>query len=237
MSRAGESLGPSAVVTFIETVHGRLRLQQRGIDIKDLQLARKYGLRRSTHPRKNGDPTSIYSYRGITYVENDVTREEVTSWAEPIPLEPVPLATVERAPLDLMVKYGKNTSWWMSNTVFVVDTSRSMAKSDIWGCRTRLQFALLAIALDFVSRRIDNGVAGARDVVSMVTLCERPQVIIRERQCDWSLYNEIVELYAGTLIEPRGRGPYIPCLKTVKRLLDCSADNGCALEVVILSSF
>jgi hypothetical protein len=239
LSPATGALVPTSAVTFIETAHGRLRRQQRGIDKKDLQLARKYGTRRPTYPRKNGDPTSVYTYRGITYVVNDVTGDEVTSWAEPIPLEPVPMkvqrTAEERAAHELQMKYGEDTSWWLSNTVFVVDTSRSMAKGDVWGCRTRLKAALFAMVLDFVAHRIEGGSAGSRDIVSMVTLCERPQLIIRERQCTWSPYNEIVEMYAGTLIEPRGHGPYLPCLTTVKQLFDRSADAGCALAIAFLS--
>jgi hypothetical protein len=158
-------------VTFIETVHGRLRRQQRGIDKKDLQLARKHGTRRSTHPRTNGDPPSIYRYRDIAYVSvvNDVTSQAVTPWAEPIPLEPVSLDTehdaTERVARDLRVNRGEDTSWGLSNTIFVVDTSRRMARSDVWGYRAQLQAAFDAVALDFVDHLIDAAGPLAQEVV------------------------------------------------------------------------
>jgi hypothetical protein len=31
--------------------------------------------------------------------------------------------------------------------------------------------------------------------------------------------------YSGTLIEPRGHGPYLPCLQTIQHLLDRSAEQ------------
>jgi hypothetical protein len=230
----------TSAISFIETEHGRLRRKQRGIDKKDLQAARKYGTRRPGRTRRNGDTTSMYQYKDITYIMNDVTGEEITSYAASIPLDPIPWTPErkleERQARSLRESHPPDdTSWWLSNTVLVVDTSGSMGKSDVWGCRTRLQAAWFALALDFLAQRIESGSAGPKDIVSIVTLCEFPTVILRERQCTWELYNDLVRIYSSGLVPHRGHGPYLPCFQIVKQLLDRSADSGGALCVGFLS--
>jgi hypothetical protein len=142
---------------------------------------------------------------------------------------------LEQEALRLKEYHGHDTSWWLSNTVMVVDTSGSMRNSDIWGCRSRLHAAWFALALDFVAHRIESGVAGPKDIVSIVTLCEHPQVIIREQPCTWQLCNKLVDIYSKELIPSRGHGPYLPCFQLVKKLLDRSANAGCALALGFLS--
>jgi hypothetical protein len=91
----------SSSLTYIETEHGRLRRAQRGIDKKDLQRAKKYGQRKSTHPRPNGDPAAIYTYSDIVYITNEATGEEVTSYAVPLLLRPVPIGPAMQAQLEV----------------------------------------------------------------------------------------------------------------------------------------
>lgn len=57
------------------------------ISRKDLQKVKKWGAKRSSHPRPNGNPTAVYTHENIVYVTNEITGEEVKSYAIPIPLE------------------------------------------------------------------------------------------------------------------------------------------------------
>jgi hypothetical protein len=129
---------PTSAITFLETENGRLRRKQRGIDKKDLQTAKKYGLRQETRPRLNGDRTSMYIYKDIIYIVNEVTGEEVTSYANSLELEPVPTSVeMERAQEQAFARIQSDIDSWTSNSVLVVDKSGSMKASDVWGTRTR----------------------------------------------------------------------------------------------------
>jgi hypothetical protein len=127
-------------IPFVETEHGRMRRVQRGIDKKDLQRAIKYGERRPSHRRPNGDPTAIYTYNNITYVVNEITYKEVTSYAKPIELECVPVT--KKMELDHKLACNRIASGDLTSatsyTVMVVDTSGSMRIGDMWGTRNRL---------------------------------------------------------------------------------------------------
>lgn len=162
---------PTSAVTFLETEHGRLRRKQRGIDKKDLQAAVKHGKKRGTHPRPNGNPAAMYTHKDIVYIVDEITREEVTSYAVPLKLDLVQidermLKDHDKAQQNIQA----NVDCWTSNTVIVVDTSGSMKTSDVWGTRTRLGAVWVSVALDFIAHRLESGLCGPTDVVSVVTL-------------------------------------------------------------------
>jgi len=182
---------PTSAITFVESAHGRLRREQRGICKKDLQGAVKYGKRDSGRERKNGETTSIYTYKNIVYIKNDVSGEEVTSYALPIVLDKVNISQAiqkqhDKALLD--IEYYKKQ--WKSNTVIVVDTSGSMRNCDVWDTKTRLDAVWLSLALDFVAQRIESEGAGEWDVVSIVSLGPAGEIILKEQPTTWVLYNK-----------------------------------------------
>lgn len=228
---------PTSAITIVEAEHGRLRRRQRGIDKKDLQSAIKYGEKYSTHPRPNGDETSLYRYKKITYIVNEVTKEEVTAYAEPLRLDPVPITDQmqllhERA----QAKIRQRNVEWNSNTVLVVDTSGSMRTADVWGTRTRLGAVWVSLALDFIAHRIESGEVLPLDVVSVVTLSAEPNVVIEESPCTWILYNKIVEIYNEELVPPCGHGPFLPSLDVAQYLLTKHENHdGCAMALIFLS--
>jgi hypothetical protein len=226
----------TSAITFVETEHGRLRRKQRGINKKDLQAARKYGIRYGTHPRPNGDEAAMYVYKDITYIVNEVTGEEVTCYAKPLELEEVPLTA------DMHAEYTKarrniqdDLDCWTSNSVLVVDTSGSMKHADVWGTRTRLAAVWVSIALDFLAGRLETGEGGLTDVISVVTLGETSKVIFEEEPCSWVLYNKLVRLYSETLVVPRGHGPFLPSLKQAEMLLLRNPNAACAVSLTFLS--
>jgi Mg-chelatase subunit ChlD len=177
-------------VSFVETDHGRLRREQRGIDKKALQAAKTYGAKRKGSNAKNGDPTAVYTYNSIVYVTNEKTGEERTSYALPLELEYVPISSnLQRENNEALQKIKLDEESWLSNTVMVIDVSGSMKESDVWGARTRLDAVRIAIALDFIAQRLQARSACPMDVVSIVTLGggKNSSVIIHEQPCSWVL--------------------------------------------------
>ena len=227
---------PTSSIPHVETVHGRMRREQRGITKKDVQRARKYGTREPTHPRPDGSPTAIYTYKDITYIVNEATDEEVTAYAVPLRLDPVLLPSDADEHHELLkARNQRKTSRWTSNTVMVVDVSGSMKQGDVWGSRHRLSAIWLSIALDFLAHRLESCAAKATDVISIITLEEEPRIILKYEPCTWTLYNKVVDIYNGNLIQPKGHGPFIPCLDVAHSLLTRNSSTSCALALLFLS--
>lgn len=227
---------PTSAVTFVETEHGRLRRKQRGIDKKDLQAARKHGVREGAHPRTNGDRTSKYTHKDIVYIVNEVTGEEVTSYAIPIKLDPVQISEEAKwKHREDKRKLKANLQLWTSNTVLVVDRSGSMKSSDMWDSKNRLGSVWISIALDFLAHRLESGAGCETDVISIVTLEETPVVLFKEQSCSWVLYNKLVTLYNNEMISPRGHGPFLPCLEKAEELLLRNSYASCAMALCFLS--
>jgi Mg-chelatase subunit ChlD len=227
---------PTSLLTFVETQHGRLRRQQRGIDKKDLQAAIKYGKRFNYFPRRNGDECSRYVYNDITYIVNEVTREEITSYAKALELETVPESAAMRESHERAVERIQNDlDSWTSNTVFVVDTSGSMREADVWGTRSRLSAVWVSIALDFLAHRLESGEACETDVISIVTLAEHPQLVVNEMPSNWVLFNQLVRIYEDHLVPAYGHGPFLPSLQQAQDLLTRNPNAACALSLTFLS--
>jgi hypothetical protein len=228
---------PTSAVTFLETEHGRLRRQQRGIDKKDLQSARKHGTRVAGHPRKvTGDSTGIYTYKDIVYVVNEITGEEVTSYSVPLAYESVPItAAMLRLHNTAQAKIQTDGNSWLSNTVLVIDTSGSMKTGDVWGSRTRLLAAWIAVALDFLAHRLETGAASSMDVISIVSLGAEAKVVVREQPSSWVLYNQLLRIYMENEVPSYGHGPYLPSLAMAEKLLTRNSNASCALALSFLS--
>ena len=74
--------------------------------------------KRLSHPRPNGDPTAIYTHNNITYITNERTGEEVTSYANPIPLDPVPITPeMQKEHNKAVSEIQQDKTKWKSNTV------------------------------------------------------------------------------------------------------------------------
>jgi Alpha-kinase family len=236
MKENGSYCVPTSTIPFRESEHGRLRRRQRGIDKKDLQAAMKYGKRTKNKWPHKRCPTSRYYYKDITYIVNDYTGEEVTSYAKPLILQKVPATATRLIEHDkAQMLAWKDPNSWTSNTVIVVDTSGSMRESDVWGTRDRLGAVWVAIALDFIAHQLETGNGRTTDIVSIITLGENPCVVIEEMPCTWFLYNVIVDVYNCQLIVPSGHGPFIPSLQKAEELLTRNMNTSCALGLIFLS--
>jgi len=226
----------TSAIPFVETEHGRLRRKQRGIDKRDLQAALKYGTRQGGRRRPNGDSTSKYTYKDIVYIVNDRTSEEVTSYAVPIQLDVVPInSDMEMKHTTARKKLQADLHSWTSNTVIAVDRSGSMRTSDMWGCKNRLGSVWISVALDFLAQRLESGDACETDIISIVTIEQEPDIVVKEEPCSWVLYNKLVSLYNDEEILPYGHGPFLPCLETAEELLLRNSYASCAMALCFLS--
>jgi len=105
-----------------------------------------------------------------------------------------------------------NFDWWTSNSILIVDTSRSMRASDVWGMWTQLGAVWMSIALDFLANCLESGEGGSSEVVSVVTLAETPKVVIQEQPSTWVLYNKMVAIYNQETVYPCSHGPFLKCV-------------------------
>ena len=177
-----------------------------------------------------------YIYENITYVVNEYTGEEVTSFAKPIVLDCVPI-TKEMVEHHQKAEatIARDKTKWTSNTVIVVDTSGSMRNADVFETRTRLDAVWLCIALDFIAHRLESGAAGSLDVVSIVTLGSYSRALALEQPTSWTLYNKIVDIYNNKTVQPYGHGPYMPSLNLAEELLNANSNASCAMGLCFIS--
>ena len=177
-----------------------------------------------------------YTYENISYIVNEYTGEEVTSFAKPIVLDCVPI-TKEMVEHHQKAEatIARDKTKWTSNTVIVVDTSHSMKNADVFETRTRLDAVWLCIALDFIAHRLESGAAGSSDVVSIVTLSENSKALVLEQPTSWILYNKIVDIYNNKTVRPKGHGPYIPSLNLAEELLNANSNASCAMGLCFIS--
>ena len=230
MTSVLQSSVATSAITHVETEHARLRRKQRGIDKKDLQAAKKHG-KRCVFPlyrSPKGNMIYQYNYEGIIYKVDSKTGEEITAYANPLPLKKIKNAHGADLP---------DPRKWTSNTVFVVDTSGSMKESDMWGTRNRLDSVWVCLALDFIAYRLESGTACSTDVISVVLMGDSSSILIQEMPTTWELYNQIVDIYSNPArrIPPRSHGNYVPALRAAEELLRTNTSPSCAAALFFLS--
>jgi hypothetical protein len=71
---------PTSDFYFKPSRHGEMRRRQRNIGIRDLLAAMKHGTRRRGQRGHGGTTTSVYEFNRITYIVNDSTGQEITSY-------------------------------------------------------------------------------------------------------------------------------------------------------------
>ena len=227
------------LLTFHPSNHGELRRGQRDIGVRDLQAAKKYGKRRRGRTLKDGATTTMYDYRGIRYIENNVTKKEITSYNLTTNLDKKKITRLDNEKHNqALEKINKDHSSWESHTVCVVDTSGSMRQSDVKGSRNRLEAVWLSLAIDFVQHRIESGEATDMCVFTVITMGEEAKVIIDQQPTDWILFNKLADLFHGQSKEkvwPRGHGFFLPALNAAEKILSKNSYSSCALTLAILT--
>lgn len=226
---------PTSALSFLSSTHGKLRRIQRNIGLRQLKAALKHGIR---------TPTSVpgrsrYSYNGITFIVDDATKREVTSFSTTLdlPLKHISSAEWERHRWARRQMRTQAKTFCKSHSILLVDTSGSMRNSDVQGSRSRLGAVWLAIAEDYIKNRIDTGNAGEADAISIILMGETATFhpFLHFAPTDWVTYNDVLKIYKEGSITPRGHGCYKPALDLAESVLTQYNSSSCALVLAVMS--
>jgi Mg-chelatase subunit ChlD len=216
------------------TRHGRQRRYERGIRVRQLQKAMKYGKRQQL-----GRGRSKYVYNGIVFIMDDKSQREVTSYSIPfdIPLRIIPsvdLAQHMEAKKQIELN-GPN--YCTSHAVLIVDMSGSMRNSDVIGARTRLAAVWYSLARDFIQSRIESGQAGLKDALSVVLMRNDATLhpVLHNVPTTWKTYNEFMTIYKEGTLQPGGHGCFQPAIQLAEKILMRYESSDCTLILAILS--
>ena len=230
---------PTELSFFCKSRHGKLRRSQRNISIRELQLTRKYGKRTPGRRCRNGHTSTMYDWNGLRYIEDDVTKKEITSYATRMDLKCWPLSDNQvKLHKEALRKINESKSSWRTHFVCLVDTSGSMRKSDVKGARSRLDAVWLALAVDYVKFQIQSGQASDQDVITVITMGEQSNIVIDQQPMDWVLFNKLVNIYNGNhfhRIKPKGHGYFLPALEKAEEILMQNPYSSCSLALTVYS--
>jgi hypothetical protein len=223
-------------VPFLSSVHGRQRREERDIDQHDLRAAVLHGKKEDASRVVRGRRRQRwkYTFANIVYITDEASTTEVTSWVEPVRVDPVPVSPTMLIAHEAACKMVCETPQaWTSHTVLVIDQSGSMRKADMRDCANRADAVWVCLALDWIGPQLETGEAKATDVVSVVSMNAGATVLLKHKPVDWLLYNKLLH-FRDTLV-PRSHGHYIPALDTAEELLSEHKFGGCALQLMFLS--
>jgi hypothetical protein len=222
-------------MSFLSSNHGQLRRHQRNIGKRQLKAALKYGTRTPSSSRG----CSKYSYNGITFIVNDNTKREVTSFATPLdlPWKDISPTQWQRHASARQQMRTQAKTFCKSHSILLVDMSGSMRNSDVQGSRSRLGAVWYSIAQDFIKNRIDTGNAGEADAISVILMGETAKFhpLLHFVPTDWVTYNAVLKIFKEGSIMPHGHGCYRPALEIAESVLSQYESSSSALMLAIMS--
>eukprot|EP00282_Hemiselmis_andersenii_P035154 CAMPEP_0169443004 /NCGR_PEP_ID=MMETSP1042-20121227/9126_1 /TAXON_ID=464988 /ORGANISM="Hemiselmis andersenii, Strain CCMP1180" /LENGTH=724 /DNA_ID=CAMNT_0009554207 /DNA_START=221 /DNA_END=2396 /DNA_ORIENTATION=+ len=231
---------PTEDITVLSSPHGRLRRSERRIDKQDLQAAVKYGLKiESGADRKTGRPRWRYEYGDIVYITDEFSRKEITSWQQPVKIEPL-LIHDSGLSRTQRISIQQNPSSVTSHVVCVVDQSGSMRKHDVGKFGSRSETVYTSLALYLVKQILEQGKQLEPEVrerqinvVSVVEMRDEPEVVFEAELLDEEMFNKFLRRRD----EARSwkDGNYLPSLAAAEKLLHKFPHGGCALQLLFLS--
>jgi Alpha-kinase family len=231
-------------IPFISSLHGRKRRLQRGIAIRDLQSAVKYGEKEKGFPNKDGECRWKYTYGDVVYITDVTSTNEITSWALELPLLKVEISDQYKSSYsEAKSRIDADASIITSHTVLIVDMSASMNKSDMNGHRTRSRGAYFNIAEEMVAARLPKiafgFVAGPAlsftDTFTLIEMRGEATTVFEREPLSWILFNRLVDL--AELKDAHDHGNYLPALFEAFSKLSSplNSNDNCALCLTIFS--
>jgi hypothetical protein len=221
----------SSKMTIHSSKHGRQRRGERLISKLQLKRALKHGKRTLVRP-------GVYKYQhqGITFVYDETTRREITSYVSvlDIPFEAV-TTTEHTTHARALANIRSNPISVTSHSVLLVDTSGSMRNSDVQGSRSRLSAVFLSIAEDFIKPRIKSKIAGSTDAISLIQMSESANIVFTHLPTDWHTYNKVLEMYKDGFLAAKGHCCYKPSLEVAQEILQPYDSASCQLCLVVFS--
>lgn len=161
----------TSCVEIISSIHGNQRRAERLIDKRDLQAAIKHGTKEIQHLK--GKIRYKYTFAGIVYITDQTSRHEITSYMLPLSIN---LALIEENDryqyTAAKQRIARDPSLIKTHSVFVIDCSGSMSKSDVQGHRSRSDAVRYAIATEFIAKRLHNPESNVTpfDVVTIIEM-------------------------------------------------------------------
>jgi len=202
-------------VTINSHLHGRVRRAERGIDKRELQAAVKNGVKEAANPGRLGDRRWRYTYQGVTYITDETSRHEITSWR------------IGDASISVALAEGGSGG---AHVVIVVDHSGSMRKPDVAGYATRTAAVYDCLARDFVQNQL---AAGVDDVmVTLIEMSDGASVAFHKAPLDQALANS---LQARSTQRARSHGNYLPALDKALEVMQADAFSCRTLMLLFLS--
>lgn len=225
----------TSAMTFLSSRHGRQRRQERNIGKRQLMAALKHGTRSRTHVPGR----SKYVYNGTTFLVDDATKREVTSYASAmdLPLKTITLEMKQRHDEARQQMHSQPATYNTSHSIILVDISGSMRNSDVAGSRTRLDAVWHSLAEDYIRNRIESGNAGATDAITVILMGDRASIVPRldNVPTDWITYNSVLKIFKNGSILPGGHGCYRPALSLAEEILSQYEQSSCELVLAIMS--
>ena len=226
----------TSAATFLSSTHGRLRRAQRMIDKRDLQAAVKHGKCEVSY-NQNGIRRLKYTFADIVYITDETSTREITSWVTPgagLDVQKHPIShSMKMKHEQACTRIATDIPSWTSHTVFVMDQSGSMRKTDVEGGATRSDAVWITIAVDFVAKKLDTEQCSDTDVVSIIAMGVTDTILVDRKPHDWLLFNSVVDLLRTQ--EPYFAGNYLPALDAAERLLLSNTFGNCILSLLFLS--
>jgi Alpha-kinase family len=204
-----------ALLSIENAAPTRRRRPHGSTDPKTVQMAMKARFHSPTVHR--------YTAKDIVTIVDDAQQvKEVTLIPNPWTLQPVQLDLLTMLNHSMSrVKVSIDRDCWTSNTVIVVDTSGSMRTSEFLGPPSDRASTSIWVSevLYYLAQRLECGSARDTDVISIISMGEEPDMLVREQPCTWVLYNEILELHKlSHLLQDRDERHFLPSLAQAEEL-------------------
>ena len=230
----------TSALSLISSIHGRERRAQRAIAKCDLQAAIKHGSKEvqiNQRPGRHcGQVRYKYTFADVVYITDSTSRLEITSWAEPIPLDAVgisPRAVSQHKAAKARIE--QDPPLITSHSVLVVDQSGSMRKSDVEAHRSRSDAVFYQLASTFLARKLLDAGSGATpfDVVTLIEMRDTAELVFLREPMSWVLHNMLVE--RAQLRSSHSHGNYLPSLAMAFTAFQEMAHADMALFLLFLS--
>jgi len=125
---------------------------------------------------------------------------------------------------------------WTSHSVLVIDMSGSMRRDNVNGARCRSDGVWMVLARDYIKSLLEKNVRSPTDLISVIVMRDRAELVMAFEPTDWVLYNMILDMREWTKIRPHGPGNYMPALELAEQTLLKNAEAGSfALSLLFFS--
>jgi hypothetical protein len=167
------------------------------------------------------------------YITDSTSTLEITSYALPLPFEAVPVDTRQQLQYDeAKRRIEEGTDDITSHSVFIVDKSGSMRKSDVNGHQSRARAVYYTLAEEIILPQLEDDSVSHTDLVTIIEFRDEPVKVLDKEPVSWVLYNKLVELSEKE--DARSHGMYMPALEYGFKQFESSHEL-CALSVFFLS--